>query len=227
MSRRPDLHTAWRLARALHERGDHAESAAMQRRAMELAPADPRPHGNLLFDLHYTAGASAETIAAEHFAWAEQHADAMPHLPAVPAGQSHARLRVGNEEYLLADLFQLPPNFDHQFDWVFEHTCFCAIDPELRKPYVDTIVRLIRPGGRLLAIFFLNPDHDEEGPPYRVSTAELDGLFGPYFTLKDEWVPKRTHPGREERELMRVLQRNASKPVHNGLSFETELSHDR
>ena len=43
--------------------------------------------------------------------------------------KAEARPRVGNEEYLLADLFDLPAKFDHQFDWVFEHTCFCAIDP--------------------------------------------------------------------------------------------------
>ena len=114
--------------------------------------------------------------------------------------------RVANEEYLLADLFSLPAKVDHQFDWIFEHTCFCAIDPTSRAQYVKTIVRLLRPRGNLLAIFFINPAHDEEGPPYRVSVAELDELFGPHFTLEREWVPAHTHPGREGRELMRVLR---------------------
>lgn len=123
--------------------------------------------------------------------------------------KAQARVKIANEEYVLADLFNLPPKFDHQFDWVFEHTCFCAIDPAWRRPYLETVVRLLRPGGGMLAIFFINPDHDEEGPPYRVSTAELDELFGPYFTLEREWVPARTHPGREQRELMRVLKLNA------------------
>jgi SAM-dependent methyltransferase len=114
---------------------------------------------------------------------------------------------IGREEYLLADLFQLPATFDQRFDWVFEHTCFCAIDPKLRKNYVDTIVRLLKPGGGLLAIFFINPDHVEEGPPFGVSKAELEQFFGPYFEVEEEWVPARTHPGREKRELMRVLRR--------------------
>jgi SAM-dependent methyltransferase len=117
-----------------------------------------------------------------------------------------ARPKVGNEEYLLADLFELPPKFNHQFDWVFEHTCFCAIDPTQRKAYVEVIVRLLRPGGMLLAIFFINPDHAEDGPPYRVSTAELEEFFGKDFTIEREWVPARTHPGREDRELMRILR---------------------
>ncbi len=121
--------------------------------------------------------------------------------------KAKARPPLAREEYLLANLFDLPPEMDGRFDWVFEHTCFCAIDPALRRQYVATIVRLLKPGGRLLAIFFINPDHDEDGPPYRVSTAELEDFFGDAFILEREWVPARTHPGREQRELMRVLLR--------------------
>jgi SAM-dependent methyltransferase len=120
--------------------------------------------------------------------------------------KAKARRKIAREEYLLADLFALPRELDGRFDWVFEHTCFCAIDPARRDEYVTTIVRLLQPQGKLLAIFFINPDHDEEGPPYRVSTAELAEYFGRYFSVEGEWVPERTHPGREQRELMRVLR---------------------
>jgi len=120
--------------------------------------------------------------------------------------KAEARPQIGREEYLLADLFDLPAKFDHAFDWVFEHTCFCAIDPARRRDYVETIVRLLKPGGSLLAIFFINPDHDEPGPPYGVSREELEKFFGARFAIERECVPARTHPGREERELMRILR---------------------
>lgn len=123
--------------------------------------------------------------------------------------KAKSRPAVAHEEYLLADLFDLPVKFDGKFDWVFEHTCFCAIDPSQRAEYVATVVRLLKPGGRLLAIFFLNPDHDEDGPPYRVCAAELEKYFGSWFSVEREWVPARTHPGREGRELMRVLVRRS------------------
>jgi len=113
--------------------------------------------------------------------------------------------KVGHEEYFLADLFALPEEFTGRFDWVFEHTCFCAIEPTGRAQYVETVVRLLKPGGKLIAIFFINPDHDEDGPPYGVSQAELEERFGRHFSLEREWVPARTHPGREGRELMRIL----------------------
>ena len=80
-------------------------------------------------------------------------------------------------------------------------------DPALRRPYVDTIVRLLKPPGKLLAIFFINPDHNEPGPPYGVSRAELEDFFGRDFIIEREWVPERTHPGREQRELIRILHR--------------------
>jgi len=122
--------------------------------------------------------------------------------------QANSRPRIGNEEYLLADLFDLPAKFDHYFDWIFEHTCFCAIDPVMRQDYVETVVRLLKPQGKLLAIFFLNPDHDEPGPPYGVSLDELERFFGSHFVLEREWIPQRTHWGRENRELIRVLARS-------------------
>ncbi len=48
----------------------------------------------------------------------------------------------GQETYLLADLFDLPAVLIGRFEWVFEHTCFCAIDPQQRPDYVwATIAR--------------------------------------------------------------------------------------
>jgi hypothetical protein len=88
--------------------------------------------------------------------------------------QANSQPPIAREEYLLADLFSLPATLDHHFDWIFEHTCFCAIDPTMREKYAETVVRLLRLGGRMLAIFFLNPDHDEDGPPFPVSREELE-----------------------------------------------------
>lgn len=124
--------------------------------------------------------------------------------------KAEARPRTGNERYELADLFHLPARFDGQFDWVFEHTCFCAIDPARREEYVRAIVRLLKPEGKLLAIFFLNPDIEGDGPPHGVSTDELEEFFKSDFQLESEWLPARTHAGREGRELFRILQRRST-----------------
>ena len=117
--------------------------------------------------------------------------------------------RVGHERYELGSLFDLPPHLRGAFDLVWEHTCFCAIDPSMRAPYVEAVASALKPGGKLTAIFYLDPGHDspDEGPPFGVSVAELDALFSPHFDLVREWLPARAYPGREGREWMRVLIR--------------------
>jgi SAM-dependent methyltransferase len=107
------------------------------------------------------------------------------------------------------DLFNPPNDWLGRFDWIWEHTCFCAIDPTYRTRYVDSVHALLRPGGRLLATFFIEPELDpgELGPPFGVSREELDELFGHCFSLEREWQPRASFPGREGRELMRSLVR--------------------
>ena len=138
-------------------------------------------------------------------------ADEVTGLDIAPAAVKRARAipAVGGESYVLGDLFALPAKLRGAFDWVFEHTCFCAIDPSLRSDYVRAVAGALKPGGRILAIFYLDPglDPGESGPPFGVTPAELDTLFAPHFSLVEEWLPAATYPGREGRELCRVLER--------------------
>ncbi|MEO8206325.1 MAG: methyltransferase domain-containing protein, partial [Chthoniobacterales bacterium] len=66
----------------------------------------------------------------------------------------------GTEQYLVGDFFQLPPEQQNAYDWVYEHTCFCAIDPKRRVEYVASAASALKEGGKLLAIFYLDPDYD-------------------------------------------------------------------
>ena len=43
-------------------------------------------------------------------------------------------------------LADAPPT---QFDWLFEHTLFCAIDPSRRDDYVKAVLRWLKPGESL------------------------------------------------------------------------------
>lgn len=128
--------------------------------------------------------------------------------PSAVAGAKKHPL-VGGERYQVADLFALPAKMSGSFDWVFEHTCFCAIPPARRADYVTAVASALAPGGRLIAIFYMNPDMDpgELGPPFGSSKEELDELFGHSFKVIAEWVPASTHPGRDSRELCRILER--------------------
>ncbi|HIK46282.1 MAG TPA: methyltransferase domain-containing protein [Leptolyngbyaceae cyanobacterium M65_K2018_010] len=79
------------------------------------------------------------------------------------------------------NIFDLVPEFTGQFNYVIEHTCFCAIDPALRPAYVQLVADLLAPQGELLAVFFTH--NRPGGPPFGVTKAELQQLFAPYFDL--------------------------------------------
>ena len=117
--------------------------------------------------------------------------------------------KTGRETYRLEDLFNLPSDMRETFDWVWEHTCFCAIDPSMRPAYVQAVSTALKPGGHLLAIFYLDPGNDNEhdGPPFGVTPAQLDAFFSDSFQLVREWLPSRAYPGREGREWMRLLKK--------------------
>ncbi len=137
-------------------------------------------------------------------------ADEVIGLDLAPSAITRAKAQpaVGGESYVRGDLFALPPRLRGTFDAVFEHTCFCAIDPSLREKYVASVADALKPGGHLLAIFYLDPglDPGETGPPFGVTREELDASFSPRFTLLREWSPAATYPGREGRETFRLLR---------------------
>jgi SAM-dependent methyltransferase len=105
-------------------------------------------------------------------------------------------------EFRQADFLRDEPPFP--FDWVFEHTLFCAIQPDERDLYTRAVCRWLKPGGRFLAVFYLIPDTD--GPPFGTTRAELWQRFSPHFELAADWVP-RSYPNRTGLEWMTWWQR--------------------
>jgi SAM-dependent methyltransferase len=85
------------------------------------------------------------------------------------------------------------------FDWIFEHTLFCAIDPARREDYVNAVLRRLKTGANYLAVNYLIPDRD--GPPFGTTRQELLGRFSPHLQLQSEWVP-RSYPNRTGLERM-------------------------
>lgn len=102
----------------------------------------------------------------------------------------HARFAQGDF------LHDKPPE---RFDWLFEHTLFCAINPGDRDEYVTAALRWLKPKGHYLAVHYLISDTD--GPPFGTTREELWQRFSPHFDLLEEWVP-RSYPNRTGLELM-------------------------
>jgi len=107
-------------------------------------------------------------------------------------------------EFRLADFLRDEP--PQQYDWLFEHTLFCAIQPQERDAYVQAVTRWLPPAGHYLAVNYL--DCGPEGPPWPTTRAEQWERFSPHFELIREWVP-RSYANREGRERMFWWRRKA------------------
>jgi len=91
-----------------------------------------------------------------------------------------------------------------RFDYLFEHTLFCAIQPTERDTYVDALKRWLKPDGTYVAVFYMIPD--EDGPPFGTTREEIRRRFAGDFELLEDWVP-RSYPNRTDLEWMTVWKR--------------------
>lgn len=108
-------------------------------------------------------------------------------------------------EFHLGDF--LTDELPERFDWIWEHTCFCAINPARRDDYVRAVLRWLKPSGQYLAVNYLIDD--VEGPPFGTTREEIVTRFAPHFELFQDWVP-RSYPNRAGLERMFWWKRRGS-----------------
>lgn len=79
--------------------------------------------------------------------------------------------QVSSLKFEMKDIFSLGSEYNERFDYVFEHTCYCAINPVRRQELVKIWNRVLAPGGHLMGVFF---GWDKpQGPPFGGSEWEL------------------------------------------------------
>ncbi len=71
--------------------------------------------------------------------------------------------------------FAAQPENQESFDIAVEHTCYCAIDPKRRDAYLDALLRIMRPGGLFVGLFWACGLAG--GPPFTTDRAELENRF--------------------------------------------------
>lgn len=87
-------------------------------------------------------------------------------------------------EFQQVDIFtlgQANSPYAQQFDYILEHTCFCAILPQQRFDYLKTVTRLLKPAGYLIGIFWEHDDPD--GPPFSTTLDEVKAFFSNAFDI--------------------------------------------
>jgi len=81
-------------------------------------------------------------------------------------------------QIITGDFFDLKTTYD----LILEQTFFCALDPTLRSAYVEKMVSLLNPDGKLVGLLFNR--HFEGGPPFGGSKLEYHELFSPQFNIQ-------------------------------------------
>ncbi|MEM9260092.1 MAG: methyltransferase [Bacteroidota bacterium] len=105
------------------------------------------------------------------------------------------------EQLLQTDFFQ----HSGPYDLILEQTFFCALSPELRPAYAQQMEQLLRPGGKLVGLWF--DRHFPGGPPFGGSRSEYLGYLEPYFTVKTFTTATNSIAPRAGNELFGIFQR--------------------
>jgi SAM-dependent methyltransferase len=105
------------------------------------------------------------------------------------------------------DVFKLDPKFQNSFDIVFEHTCYCAVNPTKRAQLVKIWKQCLHEQGHLMGVFFVH--HKTLGPPYGGSEWELRQRLKDsfHFVFWGRW--QKSIPRRQGKELFVYAQRKS------------------
>jgi SAM-dependent methyltransferase len=156
-------------------------------------------------------------------AWAQAGFDAtgLDFAPsAVALAKERTRAAGLQARFRRCDFLHRPPR--EPFDWLFEHTLFCAIAPVDRDAYVRAVTRCVKPGGCFLAIHYMIPTEGNE-PPFGVTRRELWERFSPHFELMAEWTP-RSYPNRVGLEQMLWWRRRGASQPNSRFAAATNRS---
>jgi SAM-dependent methyltransferase len=96
-------------------------------------------------------------------------------------------------------------NLQGQYDLIIEQTFFCAINPQLRKKYVQQMTKLLKPGGKLVGLLF-NVQFSG-GPPYGGQKNEYLKLFKTHFNIEVMDTAYNSIQPRQNNELFVILRK--------------------
>src|SRR5205085_7078384 len=106
--------------------------------------------------------------------------------------------------YVVADLFNPPPDWNARFDFVFECNTVQALPRSVRSRALEHIASFVRKNGHLLLIARARDESDPEGEmPWPLTRRDLDPLTrcGLHELSFEDYLDRQTPPVRRFRAL--------------------------
>lgn len=126
-------------------------------------------------------GTGYETKAFHEFGW---HPLAIDFSPAA-VQQARVHLSPLTSFVRQADFFA--DDLGGPYDLIYERTFLCSLPPSCWPDYAARMAQLLRPGGRIVGIFFFGTDPD--GPPFPLSAPTSRSLFHAFDLVVDRPIP--------------------------------------
>jgi len=107
------------------------------------------------------------------------------------------------------DIFSLVPAHENTYDFIIEQTCFCAINPARRIEYESVMKNLLKPGGKLIGLWFpLDKPIEDGGPPWGTTDEEIRSIFNSGWIISQDEFPDLSIGPRKGREKLIVFQKH-------------------
>lgn len=105
----------------------------------------------------------------------------------------------GSAQFICGSFFELPSDPSSQFNFIYDYTFLCALDPSVREKWASKLSELTVPGGEVLTLIFPIREY-EGGPPFSVSLELVRSLMEPAgFECIELKIlpPEMSHSGRD------------------------------
>ena len=109
--------------------------------------------------------------------------------------------------YEVGDFFSYVPA--DGFDFVWDYTFFCALDPDRRGSWAETMARLVKPMGILATLLFPfeDPISETQGPPWPINSELVREHVQSAFVELEATEVEHRHSGREGKERLVLWRR--------------------
>lgn len=151
---------------------------------------------------HTVLGVELSAIAAQAFFTENGY------VPLHAAEGAFERYEADGVRILCGDFFDLRKDDLTNVSVVYDRASLVALPPEMRERYASHLAEIVPPATKILLITFDYPQHEMSGPPFAVSSGEVERLYREHAEIRllEQQDVLAENPRFKERGLSRLQE---------------------